>query len=180
MHERCVPIEGGIMETASGEKSPINRAVWICVEVAGTTRVVAALVTHGRPCYHLLLGRHWMADVKLVGDYQRGEYTLEDDCKERTSVPRITDKDMERVKRQAKVLPVPVQKAPIWVDISDHNNMVGESIPPGEFEVSDIGESEVDRCLRNALRSCKQQQEHQTQSGMESMESYSGDSESGF
>lgn len=70
LQSRSIKLQGGVMEVATGERSIVPHAVWICVELQGKTRVVAALVVPGRTSYHILLGRHWMHDTGIRGDYK--------------------------------------------------------------------------------------------------------------
>lgn len=45
------------------------------------------------PAYSLLLGRHWMKQTAIQGDYERETYTIRQDDGTRTQIPRVTPYD---------------------------------------------------------------------------------------
>lgn len=69
LNARLIPTKDGSMQTATGVTSQVHFAVWLNVEIAGTTRVLVAIVIDGNPSYQLLLSRHWMASTKPLGDF---------------------------------------------------------------------------------------------------------------
>ncbi|KAJ5549739.1 hypothetical protein N7535_002322 [Penicillium sp. DV-2018c] len=87
---RTVPVSNISMETADGSRVQMATLVWITVVLAGTTRVIAAIVVDGArpPSYSLLLGKHWMKNVDLIGNYGKEEYTIRNDDRQRVPVPR--------------------------------------------------------------------------------------------
>ena len=62
---RTIQIRGGVKETALGEKTTMDKAIWVHVDVQRASRVIAAVFVQGRPSYNLLLCRHWMADTEM-------------------------------------------------------------------------------------------------------------------
>ncbi|OQE19245.1 hypothetical protein PENFLA_c019G01033 [Penicillium flavigenum] len=63
-----------VIEVADGSSARMSDLVWLTVVVANTTRVIAAVVVDGPqpPNYTLLLGKHWMKNVGLIGDHGKG------------------------------------------------------------------------------------------------------------
>ncbi|KAJ5993980.1 hypothetical protein N7451_009704 [Penicillium sp. IBT 35674x] len=100
------------MEVVTGKRSIVPHAVWICVELHGTTRVVAALVVPGRTGYHILLGRHWMHDTGIRGDYKLGTYTILGDDGTRSKLPRAGDRSVMSEPSSSSA------KSPLWVTVN--------------------------------------------------------------
>lgn len=63
-------------ELADGAPAVFDSIVWLMLEISGCTRAIAALVAEGQPHFTLLLGRHWMHSVDLIGQYRTSTYSL--------------------------------------------------------------------------------------------------------
>ncbi|KAJ5170904.1 uncharacterized protein N7500_003687 [Penicillium coprophilum] len=103
------------MEVADGGTVKMADLVWITVVVAKTTQVIAAVVVDGpkAPTYSLLLGKHWMKNVALIGYSEKDEYTIRTDASLRVPVPKTGDPSRPHLPRPLKV---PTQAQPRWVE----------------------------------------------------------------
>ncbi|KAL3247644.1 hypothetical protein ABHI18_012339, partial [Aspergillus niger] len=89
MRAKVVPISS-TGEVASGEEVKFRALTWLMVSVAGANRIIGAFVVDGTPGFTLLLGRHWMHTVQLIGDYGKGTYSILQDNGQRAPLERST------------------------------------------------------------------------------------------
>ncbi|KAJ5998590.1 hypothetical protein N7451_006400 [Penicillium sp. IBT 35674x] len=123
-----IKLHGGVMEVATGERSIVPHAVWICVELHGTTRVVA------------------MHDTGIRGDYKLGTYTILDDEGNRRKLPRAGDRSMMSEPTSSSSNP------PLWATVDSADRKEDTEIPYDDIHDEDISEKEVGRTIQEALR----------------------------
>lgn len=113
-----------MMEVATGERSLMTKCAWLNVEVGEANRVIAVIVIPGKPSYELLLGRHWMADTGLLGNYRMGTYVIENDDGKLVPLPRASDEDSSNPIMNP-------EKLPRWININFTHPPLSE--PDGMF-----------------------------------------------
>lgn len=62
---------------ATGHDFWLSAIVWLQLTIEGVTQIIAAIVIDGDLGYSILLGRHWMLSVGLLGNYKYRMYTIE-------------------------------------------------------------------------------------------------------
>lgn len=72
---------------ATGTVVPISYYTQFNLTIAGVTANIRAYILPMRTSYTLLLGRRWMNQVGLMGDYRRGSYEMEEEDGTRIKVP---------------------------------------------------------------------------------------------
>lgn len=101
------------------------------------------LVVEGSPSYSLLLGRHWMSSVKILGNYEEGGYTLVNDNGDRVKMHR-TRKSAYRVESHEQPSTASTTSRPKWIVTEKSDNHPAYSL---HEDIDDMSESELDREL---------------------------------
>jgi hypothetical protein len=128
------------MEVANGARVVTNALVWVMVQVQDTTRIIAATVINGRPSFQLLLGRHWMASVDLVGHYKDGVYTIVNDKGYRTQIERTTPASPEEADNWGKSIKARPFRQTEITD-GEHEDEINKHVSNAIDEAIDIDDS---------------------------------------
>ncbi|KAH3057053.1 hypothetical protein KXW16_004976 [Aspergillus fumigatus] len=150
---RIVPVDIRC-RVATGHDFRLSAIVWLQLTIEGVTRIIAATVVDGDPGYSILLGRHWMSSVGLLGNYKHGTYTIEgsDGTKEVTRTQRAAV--MEETKRaevQSQVIgqvKIKNRKPIVPLRTSNHHPQASDQ---DESSTDTEGEHELFRVIREAM-----------------------------
>lgn len=75
-------------EMASGQVVHMTATVCLIVSIMGISKTIHATVVEGEPGYTILLGRHWMYEAGVEGNYRLGKYWIDKGNGERLEIPR--------------------------------------------------------------------------------------------